>query len=108
MRAFSRLRHATGAPTVFDGTHSVQRPGKADGASGGNPEFVPPLVRAAVAAGADGLFLEVHPEPARAPSDGTNMLALDRLTPLLEEVLAIREAIGRRQAAVPAAGSADA
>ncbi|HEX7117199.1 MAG TPA: 3-deoxy-8-phosphooctulonate synthase [Longimicrobiales bacterium] len=107
MRSFARLRRATGAPAIFDGTHSVQRPGRADGASGGDPEFVPPLVRAAVAAGADGLFLEVHPEPARAPSDGTNMLPLDRLRPLLEEVLAIREAAGER-IAVAAGGAAGA
>jgi len=93
MRSFARMREATGAPAIFDGTHSVQRPGRADGSSGGDPEFVPPLVRAAVAAGADGLFLEVHPDPARAPSDGTNMLRLDRLRPLLETVLAIREAV---------------
>ncbi len=97
MRSFERLRAATRSPAIFDGTHSVQRPGKADGSSGGNPEFVPPLVRAAVAAGADGLFLEVHPDPQRAPSDGTNMLRLDRLRPLLEEVLAIRAAMADRR-----------
>jgi 2-dehydro-3-deoxyphosphooctonate aldolase (KDO 8-P synthase) len=84
------MRHATGCPAVFDGTHSVQRPGRADGASGGNPEFIPSLIRAAVAAGADGLFLEVHPDPGRAPSDGTNMLRLDALRPLLEQVLELR------------------
>ncbi len=93
MRSFARMREATGAPAIFDGTHSVQRPGRADGSSGGDPEFVPPLVRAAVAAGADGLFLEVHPDPARAPSDGTNMLRLDHLRALLESVLAIREIV---------------
>lgn len=93
MRSFTRLREATGAPAVFDGTHAVQRPGRAAGASGGDPRFVPALVRAAVAAGADGLFLEVHPEPARAPSDGTNMLELQRLRPLLEDVLAIRAVV---------------
>ena len=96
MRSFARLRAATGAPAIFDGTHSVQRPGRADGASGGDPEHIPALVRAAVAAGCDGLFLETHPEPARAPSDGTNMLPLGRLRPLLEEVLAIRRALGAR------------
>ncbi|MBT8402916.1 MAG: 3-deoxy-8-phosphooctulonate synthase, partial [Gemmatimonadetes bacterium] len=69
MRSFARLGAATGSPTIFDGTHSVQRPGRADGASGGDPEHIPALVRAAVAAGCDGLFLETHPEPARAPSD---------------------------------------
>jgi 2-dehydro-3-deoxyphosphooctonate aldolase (KDO 8-P synthase) len=92
MRSFARLRAAVGAPAVFDGTHSVQRPGLADGASGGNPECIPSLVRAAVAGGADGLFMETHPDPARAPSDPTNMLPLDRLRPLLLQVLAIRAA----------------
>src|SRR5690606_38123383 len=94
MRSFARMHAATGAPTVFDGTHSVQRPGRADGASGGDPQFTPPLVRAAAAAGMDALFMEVHPEPAKGVSDTTNMLRLDRLRPLLEEVLAIRDALG--------------
>lgn len=95
MRSFDRMRAATGAPTIFDGTHSVQRPGKAAGSSGGDPEFTPPLVRAAAAAGMDALFMEVHPDPASGLSDTTNMLPLARLRPLLEEVLAIRAAIGR-------------
>jgi 2-dehydro-3-deoxyphosphooctonate aldolase (KDO 8-P synthase) len=94
MRSFPSLRSACGVPTVFDGTHSVQRPGIGGGVSGGEPHFIPSLVRAAIAAGADALFLEVHPDPARAPSDASNMLPLDRLRPLVEEVLAIREAIG--------------
>ena len=94
MRGFARMRAATDSPTIFDGTHSVQRPGRADGASGGDPEFTPLLVRAAVAAGADALFLEVHPHPETAPSDGSNMLRLDRLRPLLDEVLAVRAALG--------------
>jgi 2-dehydro-3-deoxyphosphooctonate aldolase (KDO 8-P synthase) len=106
MRTFDRLRDATGAPAIFDGTHSVQRPGRAGGSSGGDPRFTPPLVRAAVAAGADALFLEVHPEPETAPSDPTNMLRLDRLRPLLEEVLAIRAALGCG-AAAPATGGDD-
>jgi 2-dehydro-3-deoxyphosphooctonate aldolase (KDO 8-P synthase) len=107
MRTFARLRQATGAPAIFDGTHSVQRPGLAEGASGGDPEFTRPLVLAAVAAGADGLFLEVHPDPARAPSDGRNMLPLDRLLPLLHEVLALRAALGKMEAGA-AAGAAGA
>lgn len=94
MRSFGRMRAATGAPTIFDGTHSVQQPGRGAGVSGGLPEFIPPLVRAAVAAGADGLFLEVHPNPGEAPSDSTNMLQIDALRPLLEDVLAIRAAMG--------------
>ncbi len=96
MRSFAAMREACEAPVVFDGTHSVQRPGRGGGGevSGGDPRFIPPLVRAAVAAGADALFLEVHPEPASAPSDATTMLPLERLRPLLEEVLAIRAALG--------------
>lgn len=93
MRSFTRMRKATGAAVIFDGTHSVQRPGQADGASGGNPEFTPVLVRAAIAAGADALFLETHPRPEEAPSDGMNMLKIKRLRPLLEQVLALREVL---------------
>lgn len=93
MRSFARIRAACGAPAIFDGTHSVQRPGKAQGSSGGDPEFIPQLVRAAVAAGCDGLFLETHPRPHTAPSDSTNMLPLARLEPLLRDVLALRAAL---------------
>lgn len=93
MRSFARLRAACDAPAIFDGTHSVQRPGLADGASGGDPEYIPVLVRAAVAAGCDGLFLETHPDPLTAPSDGPNMLPLERIEPLLAEVLALRAAL---------------
>lgn len=93
MRSFERLRAATGAPAIFDGTHSVQRPGLARGSSGGDPRFIPALVRAAVAAGCDGLFLETHPEPSTAPSDSTNMLPLDELPALIHDVLAIRAAL---------------
>ena len=80
MRGFARLREACGTPVVFDGTHSVQRPGMGDGgASGGAREHIAALTRAAVAAGADGLFLETHPDPDHAPSDGPNMLPLAQL-----------------------------
>jgi 2-dehydro-3-deoxyphosphooctonate aldolase (KDO 8-P synthase) len=94
MRAFRRIREACSAPAIFDGTHSVQRPGKAAGSSGGDPEHIPSLVQAAVAAGCDSLFLEVHPRPAGAPSDATNMLPLERLEPLLDRVLALRQIVG--------------
>jgi 2-dehydro-3-deoxyphosphooctonate aldolase (KDO 8-P synthase) len=94
MRSFAQMREACDAPAVFDGTHSVQRPGEGAGVSGGEPQHIPALVRAAVAAGADALFLEVHPDPARGLSDTTNMLPLDRLKPLLDQVLAIRAVIG--------------
>ena len=80
------------APVVFDGTHSVQQPSAANGVSGGQPEFIPLLARAAVAAGVDGLFLEVHDAPANAKSDGANALDLKLLKPLLERLLAIHEA----------------
>jgi 2-dehydro-3-deoxyphosphooctonate aldolase (KDO 8-P synthase) len=79
------------APVVFDGTHSVQQPSAANGVSGGQPEFIPLLARAAVAAGVDGIFLEVHDDPAHAKSDGANALRLDLLKPLLETLLAIHE-----------------
>jgi len=78
---------------LFDGTHSVQRPGRDEGRTGGDGRFSSLLVRAAVAAGADGLFLEVHPAPERAPSDGRNMLPLAALRPLIEQVLALRSAL---------------
>jgi 2-dehydro-3-deoxyphosphooctonate aldolase (KDO 8-P synthase) len=93
MRSFALMREACEAPAVFDGTHSVQRPGEGAGVSGGEPRHIPALVRAAVAAGADALFLETHPDPARGLSDTTNMLPLDRLRPLLEQVLEIRAAV---------------
>ena len=80
------------APVVFDGTHSVQQPSAANGVSGGQPEFIPLLARAAVAAGVDGLFLEVHNDPANAKSDGANALDLKLLKPLLENLLAIHKA----------------
>ena len=105
MRSFGRVRATCACPAIFDGTHSVQRPGRADGASGGDREHVPALVLAAVAAGCDALYLETHPDPAHAPSDGATMLPLDRLAPLLEQVLRIREALGmpsRASSPVPA------
>jgi len=81
------------APIVFDGTHSVQTPSAANGVSGGQPEFIPVLSRAAVAAGLDGIFLEVHDDPAHAKSDGANALRLDQLKPLLEQLLGIHAAV---------------
>lgn len=100
MRSFALMREACEAPTIFDGTHSVQRPGEGGGISGGEPRHIPTLVHAAVAAGCDALFLETHPEPAKGLSDTTNMLPLDRLRPLVEEVLALRAALGREAARV--------
>lgn len=90
MRSLPILRKF--APVVFDGTHSVQMPSAQDGVSGGQPEFIPVLTRAAVAAGVDGVFLEVHDDPAQAKSDGANALDLKQLKPLLEALLAIHSA----------------
>jgi 2-dehydro-3-deoxyphosphooctonate aldolase (KDO 8-P synthase) len=78
-----------GYPVIFDATHSVQLPGGAGNASGGQREFVAPLARAAVAAGCDGLFMEVHPDPDHAPSDGPTMVPLKALSELLEPVVRI-------------------
>jgi 2-dehydro-3-deoxyphosphooctonate aldolase (KDO 8-P synthase) len=100
MRSFARLEAATGATTIFDGTHSVQRPGLAEGSSGGDPVHIPALVRAAVAAGCGGLFLETHPDPASAPSDGSNMLPLERMEALLGSVVALRAALREPMGAV--------
>ncbi|MCG6906937.1 MAG: 3-deoxy-8-phosphooctulonate synthase [Anaerolineae bacterium] len=81
----------TGCPVVFDATHSVQLPGGAGQSSGGQRQFAPVLARAAVAAGADAVFMEVHPEPDRALCDGPNSLRLDMLPPLLAQLKAIHE-----------------
>ena len=82
MRALSIMR-ATGCPVIFDATHSVQLPGAGEGVSGGQREFVPVLARAAVAAGVAGIFMETHPDPAKALSDGPNAWPLDRMASLL-------------------------
>ena len=92
MRAFALMKK-NGCPTIFDATHSVQLPGAGDGRSAGQPEFIPPLAKAALAAGADGLFIETHPDPANAISDGPNMVALDALPALLESCLAVWRAV---------------
>lgn len=94
MRSFRRMRAATDAPVIFDATHSVQQPGKgADGASGGLRECIPLLTLAAMAAGADGLFLETHPDPDHAPSDGPNMLPLGDLERLIRRAVAVWETV---------------
>jgi 2-dehydro-3-deoxyphosphooctonate aldolase (KDO 8-P synthase) len=96
MRSFVRLHDATRVPTIFDGTHSVQRPGQGvGGASGGAREFIPPLVLSAVAAGAHGLFLETHPDPDRAPSDGPNMLPLAQLSTLIDRAVEVWDRVRR-------------
>jgi 2-dehydro-3-deoxyphosphooctonate aldolase (KDO 8-P synthase) len=92
MRALPIMR-GLGHPVIFDATHSVQLPSGAGGKSGGRREFVEPLLRAAVAAGVDGIFLEVHPDPDHAPCDGPNMLPLSELQRVLETALRIWEAV---------------
>jgi len=88
MRSLAIMRE-TGCPVVFDATHSVQLPGGQGTSSGGQREFVPVLARAAIAAGISGLFMETHPDPASAKSDGPNAWPLDRMEPLLETLVAI-------------------
>jgi len=94
MRSLTIMRD-TGCPVVFDATHSVQLPGGQGDRSGGQREFVPVLARAAVAAGVAGVFMETHPDPDKALSDGPNAWPLDQLEPLLEQLLAI-DAIVKR------------
>ena len=95
MRALALMR-TTGCPVVFDATHSVQLPGGLGAVSGGQREFVPVLARAAVAAGISGLFMETHPDPERAPSDGPNAWPLARMEPLLATLLEL-DAVVKRQ-----------
>lgn len=92
MRSFDIMR-ALGWPVIFDATHSVQLPGAGATTSGGEPQFIPTLARAAVAAGADGVFLEVHEAPERALSDGTNALPLPLLPKLWEKLRAIHQLV---------------
>jgi 2-dehydro-3-deoxyphosphooctonate aldolase (KDO 8-P synthase) len=92
MRSLAILR-ASKAPVVFDATHSVQLPGGQGHSSGGQREFVPVLARAAVAVGISGLFMETHPNPVKALSDGPNAVPLDRMKELLESLLAIDSVI---------------
>jgi 2-dehydro-3-deoxyphosphooctonate aldolase (KDO 8-P synthase) len=92
MRSLPMMREL-GVPVVFDATHSVQEPGGLGSATGGNRAMVEPLARAAMAVGIDGLFLETHPDPDSAPSDGPNMLRLDDLPGVLDRLLAIRRTV---------------
>jgi 2-dehydro-3-deoxyphosphooctonate aldolase (KDO 8-P synthase) len=93
MRAFPRMR-GLGVPVVFDVTHSLQLPGGGEGVSAGLSQYIEPLASAGVAAGIDGVFLEVHEDPSRAKSDGPNALPLARLPRLLARLVAIHAIAG--------------
>lgn len=92
MRGLAQMR-AAGHRVIFDATHSVQRPGSLGTATGGDGALAPVLARAAVAAGVDGVFIETHPEPARSPSDGPNMIGLAQLPGVLQQLARIHEAL---------------
>lgn len=83
----------TGVPVIMDCTHSLQQPNQSAGVTGGNPELIETIAKAAIATGADGIFIETHPNPAVAKSDGANMLRLDLLKPLLQKLVRVREAV---------------
>lgn len=95
LRALPMMRDL-GVPVIFDGTHSVQFPGGLGGRSGGAGHYAPMMMRAAMAAGCEGLFIETHDDPAKAPSDGPNMVPLKELPALLADVRAIHDLLGRR------------
>jgi len=87
------IMRSLGCPVIFDGTHSVQLPGGSGGVSGGQREFIEPLTRAAAAAGIDGLFMEIHPDPDKALCDGPNSIPLDDVERLLTKIVRIREVV---------------
>ena len=96
MRSFCRMRDACNTPVIFDATHSVQRPGLGEGgSSGGAREFIPHLAMAAIAAGAQGIFIETHPDPDNAPSDGPNMLPLSELESLIDRLVGVWEKVSK-------------
>ncbi len=87
------LMKQTGFPVIFDATHSVQQPNKTEGVSGGKPEFIEHLAKCAIVTGANGIFLETHPNPSQALSDGANMLALSEVKGLLEKLVKVKIAL---------------
>lgn len=93
MRGIPEMQHTCKCPVIMDVTHSLQQPNTAGGVTGGRPDMIETIARAAIAVGADGLFIETHPEPAKAKSDGANMLRLDLLPRLLERLTALRATI---------------
>jgi 2-dehydro-3-deoxyphosphooctonate aldolase (KDO 8-P synthase) len=100
MRSLPIMAETTGAPVIFDATHSVQQPGGKGESSGGERRFVPVLARAAVAVGIAGLFIETHEDPDNAPSDGPNMVPLSAMAELLAELKAF-DALAKRRAPAP-------
>jgi 2-dehydro-3-deoxyphosphooctonate aldolase (KDO 8-P synthase) len=89
---------AIGVPVIMDCTHSLQQPNQIGGVTGGDPTMITTIASAAIATGSDGLFIETHPTPATAKSDGANMLALDKLEHLLKKLVRIREAVVQNEA----------
>jgi len=87
------LMKAHNVPVVMDCTHSLQQPNQTSGVTGGNPQLIETIAKAAIATGADGLFIETHPAPSLAKSDGANMLPLDLLEPLLEKLVRLRASV---------------
>jgi 2-dehydro-3-deoxyphosphooctonate aldolase (KDO 8-P synthase) len=86
---------AHGVPVIMDVTHSLQQPNQTTGITGGNPQLIGTIAKAAVAAGADGIFIETHPDPSKALSDGANMLKLDLLEGLLEQLVQLRKVVSK-------------
>jgi 2-dehydro-3-deoxyphosphooctonate aldolase (KDO 8-P synthase) len=87
------IMRSHGVPVIMDCTHSLQQPNQAGGVTGGNPHLIGTIAKAAIATGADGLFIETHPNPACALSDGANMLRLDLLEPLLQQLVKLKKAV---------------
>ena len=92
-RGIRMMQESCHCPVIVDATHSLQQPNQASGVTGGQPELIETIAKAGIAVGADGLFIETHPEPKVAKSDGANMLRLDLLEALLEKLVRIRKAI---------------
>jgi 2-dehydro-3-deoxyphosphooctonate aldolase (KDO 8-P synthase) len=87
------MMQAHGVPVVMDCTHALQQPNQTSGVTGGNPKMIGTIAKAAIAAGAEGLFIETHPDPSKALSDGANMLQLDLLEDLLKQLVRLRKAV---------------
>lgn len=92
-RGIPEMQQANGCPVILDATHSLQQPNQPAGVTGGRPDLIPTIARAGVAAGVDGLFIETHPDPSVAKSDGANMLPLHKLPALLEQLTSLRNVV---------------